>query len=56
MTGIQRYQAGIFVLQNSTPSGIIGQLNFIDQNGLDDTYLTNRVKNIYAVTRKKFHK
>jgi len=56
LTGIQRYQAGIFVLQNSTPSGIIGQLNFIDQNGLDDTYLTNRVKNIYAVTRKKFHK
>jgi len=53
LTGIQRYQAGIFVLQNSTPSGIIGQLNFIDQNGLDDTYLTNRVKNIYAVTPEK---
>ena len=48
--GIQRYMAGIFVLQNSTPSGIIGQLNFLDLYGLDDSYLTNRVKNIYAVT------
>ena len=53
LTGIQRYQAGIFVLQNSTPSGIIGQLNFIDQYGLDESYLTNRVKNIYAVTPEK---
>jgi len=53
LTGIQRYQAGIFVLQNSTPSGIIGQLNFIDQYGLDTSYLTNRVRNIYAVTAEK---
>ncbi len=53
LAGIQRYQAGIFVLQNSTPSGIIGQLNFIDEHGLDESYLTNRVKNIYAVTPEK---
>lgn len=53
LEGIQRYEAGIFVLQNSTPGGIIGQLNFLDQNGLDDSYLTNRVKNIYAVTPEK---
>jgi len=53
LEGIQRYEAGIFVLQNSTPSGIINQLNFIDQYGLDDAYLTNRVKNIYAVTPEK---
>ena len=50
LAGIQRYAAGIFVLQNSTPNGIIGQLNFLDLYGLDDSYLTNRVKNIYAVT------
>jgi len=48
--GIQRYMAGIFVLQNSTPTGIINQLNSLDLYGLDDSYLTNRVKNIYAVT------
>lgn len=53
LEGIQRYESGIFVLQNSTPGGIIGQLNFLDQNGLDDSYLTNRVKNIYAVTPEK---
>lgn len=50
LAGIQRYSAGIFVLQNSTPGGIISQLNFLDLFGLDDSYLTNRVKNIYAVT------
>lgn len=50
LEGIQRYEAGIFVLQNSSPSGIVGQLNFIDLHGLDDSYLTDRVKNIYAVT------
>lgn len=53
LEGIQRYEAGIFVLQNSTPFGIIGQLNFIDQNELDESYLTDRVKNIYAVTPEK---
>jgi predicted Zn-dependent peptidase len=53
LEGIQRYEAGVFVLQNSTTYGIIGQLNFIDQHGLDESYLTNRVKNIYAVTPEK---
>jgi predicted Zn-dependent peptidase len=53
LEGIQNYMAGIFVLQNSTPAGIISQLNFIDKHELDDSYLTNRVKNIYAVTPEK---
>lgn len=53
LAGIQNYEAGIFVLQNSTPGGIIGQLNFIDLYGLDDSFLTNRVKNILAVTPEK---
>ncbi|HTE34574.1 MAG TPA: pitrilysin family protein [Chryseolinea sp.] len=53
LTGIQNYMAGIYVLQNSTPGGIIGQLNFIDNHGLSDSYLTDRVKNIYAVTPEK---
>ena len=51
--GIQNYMAGVFVLQNSTPQGIIGQLNFIETHGLSDEYLTNRVKNIHAVTPEK---
>ena len=50
LEGIQNYAAGLFVLRNSTPDGIIQQLNFIDLHGLEDSYLTDRVKNIYAVT------
>ncbi|MEJ0029391.1 MAG: hypothetical protein WDO15_03025 [Bacteroidota bacterium] len=50
LNGIKNYMAGLFVLQNSSPGGIIGQLNFIDQHELSDTYLTNRVNNILAVT------
>jgi predicted Zn-dependent peptidase len=50
LQGIQNYMAGIFVLQNSTPQGIIGQLNFLDLYGLDDSYLNNYVKNIYKLT------
>ncbi len=50
LTGVKNYMSGIFVLQNSSPGGIIGQLNFLDINELSDSYLTDRVKNIYAVT------
>ncbi len=50
LQGIQNYQAGVYVLQNSSPGGIIGQLSFLDLHDLPETYLTERVKNIYAVT------
>jgi len=50
LKGIQNYLAGVFVLQNSTPNGIIGQLQFLDKYGLPDSYLTNFVKNVNAVT------
>ncbi|MGK2860943.1 MAG: M16 family metallopeptidase, partial [Chitinophagaceae bacterium] len=50
LKGIQNYLAGIFVLQNSDPSGIIGQLQFLDKHGLPDSYLTNFVKNIHSIT------
>jgi predicted Zn-dependent peptidase len=53
LEGIQNYEAGIFVLQNSSPAGIIGQLNFLDLYGLDDSYLNNYVKNIHKVTPEK---
>jgi predicted Zn-dependent peptidase len=53
LEGIQNYVAGVFVLQNSTPQGIISQLNFIDFHGLDKSYLTDRVKNIYSITPEK---
>ena len=50
LNGIKNYMAGLFVLQNSSPGGIIGQLNFLDLHELNDSYLTNRVQNIHAVT------
>lgn len=53
LKGIQNYEAGIFVLRNSSPGGIINQLSFLDLHGLPDSYLTNQVKNIYAITPQK---
>ncbi|HNJ72223.1 MAG TPA: insulinase family protein, partial [bacterium] len=50
LEGIQNYQAGIFVLQNSNFNGIVNQLAFLNLHGLPDTYLSNYVKNVYAVT------
>ncbi len=53
LEGIQNYEAGIFVLQNGTPGGIINQLVGLDIHDLDDSYLTDRVSKIYAVTPEK---
>jgi predicted Zn-dependent peptidase len=53
LKGIQNYAAGVFVLQNSSPGGIIGQLNFLDLYGLNDSYLNNYVKNTHSVTPEK---
>jgi predicted Zn-dependent peptidase len=53
LEGIKNYEAGLFVLRNSTPTGIIGQLNFLDLHGLPDSYLTNQVKEIHAITPKE---
>ena len=50
LRGIQNFLAGTFVLQNSTPGGIIGQLRFMDLHGLERSYLENYVRNVYAVT------
>ncbi|UOQ66395.1 M16 family metallopeptidase [Hymenobacter volaticus] len=50
LKGIQNYESGLFVLRNSTPAGIINQLNTLDLHGLPDSYLTEQVKNINAVT------
>jgi predicted Zn-dependent peptidase len=50
LEGIQNYLAGIFVLQNSSQSGIINLLSFCNLHGLPDSYLTEYVKTIYSVT------
>ena len=50
LDGIKNYAAGVFVLQNSTPSGIINVLNFLELQGLPDSYLTDYVSSVYAIT------
>lgn len=50
LRGIQNYIAGIFVLQNSSPSGIISQLRFLNLHGLGRNYLENLVRRVHAVT------
>lgn len=50
LKGIQNYEAGSFVLTNSSADGIINQLEFMDLFGLKEAYLTNRIKDIYSVT------
>jgi predicted Zn-dependent peptidase len=53
MEGIINYESGLYVLQNSTPNGIIGQLVFLDTYDLDESFLTHKVKNMHAVTPEK---
>lgn len=50
LQGIKNYMAGLYVLQNSTRFGVIGQLESMNYNELDKTYIDNYVKNVLAVT------
>ncbi len=47
---VKNYRAGIFVISNSSPNGVLGQLAFMDLHGLPDDFLTHWVANIEAVT------
>ena len=46
----QNYRAGLFVVQNSSPNGVLGQLAFLDLHGLPQDYLTRWVGNLFAIT------
>ena len=50
LTPVKNYRAGVFVISNSSPNGVLGQLAFMDLHGLPDDYLTDWVENIQAVT------
>jgi predicted Zn-dependent peptidase len=52
LQGIKNYLAGIFVLQNSSRQGVIGQLSFADLHGLPPNYLSTYVQKVMAVTPK----
>jgi predicted Zn-dependent peptidase len=50
LDAIKRYRAGLFVIGNSSPNGVLGQLAFMDLHGLPPEYLTQWVASIHAVT------
>jgi zinc protease len=50
LKGIQSYLSGIFVIQNSTRQALIGQLRFVDLQGLGEDYLKTYVQKVNAVT------
>jgi predicted Zn-dependent peptidase len=47
---IQNYRAGTFVIGSSSRAGLLGQLAFLNLHGLPDEWLTDYVRNVYAVT------
>ena len=50
--GIKNYLVGIYVLQNSTRNGVIGQLEAMNYNELDKNHLDTYVEKLSAVTAK----
>lgn len=46
---ITSYISGLFVIQNSAPRAIINQLNFVELQGLDDSWLRTYVQRVEAV-------
>lgn len=50
LQGIKNYMAGIYVLQNSSRFGIIGQLESLNYHKLSKSYIDNYVKNVLAVS------
>jgi zinc protease len=50
LKGVQSYLSGLFVIQNSTRQALIGQLRYVDLQGLGDEYLKNFVQNVNAVS------
>lgn len=50
LKGVQSYLSGLFVIQNSNRSALIGQLQYVDFQGLGDDYLKTYVQKVNAVT------
>ena len=50
LRGIQNNLAGIFIVQNSSRTGVISRLSFVDTHGLGPDYLSTYVKRVMAVT------
>jgi len=51
LKGIQNFMNGLFVFRNSSHQGIIGQLAFVDSQGLGDSFVNTYTQKVNAVTR-----
>ncbi|MBV8113556.1 MAG: insulinase family protein [Silvibacterium sp.] len=49
LKGIQNYLSGVFIIQNSSRGALIGQLQYVDFQGLGEDYLKNYIANVNAV-------
>ena len=56
LKGIKNYLSGVFVIQNSNRSALIGQLQNVDFQGLGADYLKNYVQRVNAVTPAEVQK
>jgi predicted Zn-dependent peptidase len=56
LKGIQNYLSGLFVIQNSNRTALIGQLQYVDFQGLGSDYLKNYVQRVNAVTPAEVQK
>jgi len=52
LKGIQNFLSGNFILQNSSRTALIGQLRFVNLQGLGDAWLSTYVQKVNAVTPK----
>jgi predicted Zn-dependent peptidase len=50
LDSVKAYRSGLFVIANSSPNGVLGQLAFMNLHGLPDSFLTHWVASIHAVT------
>ncbi len=50
LLSVKTYRSGLFVISNSSPNGVLGQFASMDLHGLPDSFLTNWVASIHAVT------
>lgn len=50
LDAMKAYRAGLFVISNSSPNGVLGQLAFMDLHGLPPEFLTGWVASVHGVT------
>lgn len=56
LKGIQSYISGLFVIQNSSRGALIGQLQYVDFQGLGEDYLKTYVAKVNSVTPAEVQK